>query len=148
MFVALVSLLLAGSIPSQQVRSVAQAPAPARVESRAATVLRPALPVARYSILREVAPSLREATICSVHMELLIEKVSAKGEDVQSPILIIQEYWQDQLPDPDGEHPISDEVISEMKVALELKSKDEPDIYLRQLQACVIEAAQAGVLEP
>lgn len=128
--------------PSPLVR----APATRTAARAPATRLPPAMPVARYSVLASVEPGLREATICAGHMELLIEKVTARSMEVETPIWLIQEFWQGQLPDPDAEEAISGDVLSEVKSALNAKSSENPDLFLRQLQACVTEAARGGAL--
>lgn len=147
MFVALVSLMLAGTMPAQQASTRDPATAPSPHVTVPAPRARQHMPVIRYNALRSVAPNLREATICAAHMELLIERVSARGMDVNSPIWFIQEYWQEKLPDPDGDSAIPDDVMVEMKEALEKKAEEDSDQYLRQLQACVTEAAHGGALD-
>lgn len=147
MFVALVTLMLAGTLPAQQASPSDPAPAVRQDAPTPPRVLRPALPVMRYNALRPVAPNLREATICAAHMELLIERVSARGMDVNSPIWFIQEYWLEHLPDPDGAEAIPASVMVELKDLLEQKAVDDPDKYLRQLQDCVTEAAHGGALD-
>ena len=101
--------------PSVSLRApVAQASAP-----------RPRLhqPVRRYEVLGDIPATLREPTLCAAHMELLIEKVSAVGEDVQAPVLLIQEYWQTRLPDPDGDSAISDDIFSRLKTTLDASAR-------------------------
>lgn len=104
-------------------------------------------PVIRYEVLGDLPATLREPTLCAAHMELLIEKVSAAGEDVQTPVLLIQEYWQARLPDPDGDAAISDDIFSRLKATLDASARSEPELYLRQVQGCVTEAAAAGALD-
>ena len=147
MFVALVSLMLAGTLPAQQTSTRDPAVAPVPHVNVPAPRMRHQVPVVRYNALRSVAPNLREATICAAHMELLIERVSARGMDVNSPIWFIQEYWQEQLPDPDGEGAIPATVMDEVKEVLAKKAEEDSDQYLRQLQACVTEAAHGGALD-
>lgn len=103
--------------------------------------------VTRREILGEMPANLREPALCFSHMELLIEKVSARGSEVQTPIWLIQEYWQSRLPDPDGDAAVDGEIFSRIKIALEQSARNEPEDYLRQLQGCVTEAAAAGALD-
>lgn len=104
-------------------------------------------PIMRFDALRSIAPNQREAAVCVAHMELLVEKVTARGEDVESQIWRIQEYWQDLLPDPDGPSPVSPDALDGIKTAIEHSARANQDSYLRQLQACVTEAAAGGALD-
>jgi len=161
MIVVLASLLMAGVQTSPQApsgnegavaRPVPRAAPTAPTPAPQATVppamrIRPQPPVSRREIMGEMPANLREPALCFSHMELLIEKVSARGSEVQTPIWLIQEYWQSRLPDPDSETAVDGEIFARIKTALELSAHNEPDDYLRQLQGCVTEAAAGGALD-
>ena len=139
MIVVLASLLMAGvqTLP----------PATVRAEAPAATRLRPHPPVTRREIMVEVPANLREPAICFSHMELLIEKLSAVGEQSDTRVLMVQEYWESRMPDPDSEGGLDGEIITRIKNSLDHASRADPNEYIRQLQGCVTEAAAAGALD-
>lgn len=140
MFVVLASLLLAGVQTSPP---VATAPA----EAPAATRLRPQPPVTRREIMIEVPANLREPALCFSHMELLTEKLSAVGEQSDTRVLMVQEYWQSRMPDPDSDRAVDGEIFARIKSSLDHMGQNNPDEYIRQLQGCVTEAAAAGALD-
>lgn len=151
MIVVLASLLMAVVQSSPQVPTRVEVPAPrpaARAEAAAPTThLRPQPPVSRREIMGEMPANLREPALCFSHMELLIEKVSATGSEVQTPIWFIQEYWQSRMPHPDSEAAVDGDIFARIKISLEQSAHDEPEEYLRQLQGCVTEAAAGGALD-
>lgn len=167
MIAALTLLLLAGINPSAQpvVRTppVARAQAsathrapsavPPAITERSATPATSALPVARVrppviavAVLDTIEPTLREAVVCAAHMELLMERLSARGQDAEAPVILIEEYWQTRLPDPDGPDPVPVETFVAIKDTLDASANEMPSHYLRGLQDCVISAARGGAL--
>ncbi|NIJ27548.1 hypothetical protein [Brevundimonas terrae] len=164
MIAALTLLLLAGTTPSGH--SDVRAPMVARAQSAAsnrAPVTPPALtperpapaapPVARVrpptfaaGTLDTIDPPLREAVVCAAHMELLMERLSARGQDAEAPVILIEEYWQTKLPDPDGPDPVPVATFVTIKDRLDASASETPSQYLRGLQDCVISAARGGAL--
>lgn len=166
MLAVLAGLLMAGTAPVAQVDIQAEQPpivvrharlmkatqASARdtrhpTDSAPVTRLSEHPPVMRYDALRSVEPYRREGAVCAAHMELLIERVTARGGEVEAPIWQIQEYWQSQLPDPDSEAAVPSDVFDMIKQAIASSSTDSQAGYMRQLQACVTEAAAEGALD-
>lgn len=139
MIVVLASLLIAGVQASP--------PATASAETPAATRLRPQPPVTRREIMVEVPANLREPAICFSHMELLTEKLSAVGEEADTRVLLVQEYWQSRMPDPDSSGALDGEIFTLIKSSLDSTARSQPNEYIRQLQGCVTEAAAAGALD-
>ncbi len=139
MIVVLASLLIAGVQTS--------APATVRAEVPAATRLRVHPPVTRREIMVEVPANLREPAICFSHMELLMEKLSAVGEESDMRVVMVQEYWESRMPDPDSDAALDGEIITRIKNSLDQTSRADPNEYIRQLQGCVTEAAAAGALD-
>ncbi|WP_332589686.1 hypothetical protein [Brevundimonas sp.] len=117
------------------------APAPA-----APPVARLRPPVIAAAVLDTIEPPLREAVVCAAHMELLMERLSARGQDAEAPVILIEEYWQTRLPDPDGPDPVSVETFVAIKDTLDASANEMPSHYLRGLQDCVISAARGGAL--
>ncbi|WP_312814269.1 hypothetical protein [Brevundimonas sp.] len=103
-------------------------------------------PVIAAAVLDTITPSLREAVVCAAHMELLMERLSARGQDAEAPVILIEEYWQTRLPDPDGPDPVPVETFVAIKDTLDASANEMPSHYLRGLQDCVISAARDGAL--
>lgn len=163
MIAALTLLLMAGLNPSGQavmrpapvsgvqpavVRPSARAVAPTAPAVRPVVppVVRVPAPIISPVVLEGIAPSLREAAVCSAHMELLMEKLSARGESAEVPVILIEEYWQTLLPDPDGPEAIPVDTFVHIKETLDASATASPSHYLRGLQDCVISAARGGAL--
>ena len=164
MIAALTLLFLAGPNPSAN--AVVRTPTVARAQPVApnrAPVAPPAIvperpahaapPVARVrppiiaaGTLDAIDPPLREAVVCAAHMELLMERLSARGQDAEAPVILIEEYWQTRLPDPDGPDPVPVETFVSIKDRLDASANETPSQYLRGLQDCVISAARGGAL--
>ena len=140
MIAALALLLMAGATPQTQPAVTAR---PAPQVQPVARVRRPVIPA---RTMEAVDPALHETVICAAHMELLMEKLSARGEDADSRVILITEYWMGMLPDPDGPTPVPDDSFTSVKETLDGVAKDTPAIYLQGLQECVISAARGGAL--
>lgn len=141
MIAALALLLLAGATPPIQ-PSVKAGPAP-----QVQTLVRMRRPVIPPRAMEGVDPALHEAVVCAAHMELLMEKLSARGEDADSRVILITEYWMSRLPDPDGPNPVPDDSFTSIKETLDGVANETPAIYLQGLQDCVISAARGGALD-
>lgn len=141
MIVAATLLLMAGAIPSQQPLAKVNPPVRAQPVVR---LRRPELPA---RVLQGVGLEQHEAVVCSAHMELLMEKLSARGEDAAAPVILIEEYWRNLLPDPDGEDAIPSETFVTIKETLDTSATEAAGQYLQGLQECVISAARGGALQ-
>lgn len=136
MIAALALLVAAGAnpIPQPAIRPVAAV----------VRVRRPAVPT---ELLQSIAPPLQQPTVCAAHMELLMEKLSARDEDPDASFLMVQEYWQERLPDPEGDDAISDEVFGLIKESLDATASNDAQTYLKGLQECVMTAVRGGALQ-
>lgn len=139
MIAALALLAMAGAYPQAQTVS-----APATVRPAVVRVRRPLLAPA---LLQDIDPSLQQSTVCAAHMELLMEKLSARHEEPDASFMMVQEYWQDRLPDPDSKDAVSDEAFSRIKDSLNAGAEQDAQQYLAGLQECVMAAARGGALD-
>ena len=177
MFVALILLVWAGTHPAPSVMDPAPVVADARAEAdvregavagvpaaattvassaadvqndvavpaRLATAARPEIVPA--SMVRTIDPPLQQATVCAAHMELLMEKLSARAELPDANFMIVQEYWQGRLPDPEGQNAIPNDAFSGIKQSLYDAADTRPQTYLQGLQECVVSAVRGGALD-
>lgn len=141
MIVAVALLAMAGASPSQQpaVR--------AGMMPRVAPVVRVRRPEIPSRVMQVIKPELHEAVVCAAHMELLMEKLSARGEDAGAPVILIEEYWQALLPDPDSAEAIPSDTFVSIKDTLDASALETPSVYLQGLQECVVSAARGGALQ-
>ncbi|WP_292050589.1 MULTISPECIES: hypothetical protein [unclassified Brevundimonas] len=142
MIVALALLVMAGANPASQpvVRPSAERP----VTATAVRVRRPIVPA---NLVQEISAPLQQAAVCAAHMELLMEKLSARDEAPDASFLMVQEYWQERLPDPEAKDAISDETFTDIKQSLYDAADKDPQQYLQGLQECVVAAARGGAMD-
>lgn len=142
MIVALALLVMAGTQPAPRPAVSAVAERPAAAPS--ARVRRQIVPA---NLIEEISAPLQQATVCSAHMELLMEKLSARDEDPDALFLQVQGYWEERLPEPEGKDAIPDEAFARIKQSLYDAADNEPQSYLNGLQECVVTAARGGALD-
>ena len=142
MIVALVLLTMAGAHPAPQ-----PADRPAVARPAAVATVRERRPIVPPSLIETIPADLQQATVCAAHMELLLEKLSARDENPDASFLLVQEYWQSRLPDPEGEDAVSQDAFVGIKQSLYDAADSVPQRYLQGLQACVVAAARGGALE-
>ncbi|MHC3126745.1 hypothetical protein OB03_05270 [Brevundimonas sp. GN22] len=136
MIAALALLVMAGANPIPQ---PAVKPVAALVRVR-----RQAVPT---EMVQSIPVTLHQPTVCAAHMELLLEKLSARDEEPDASFLMVQEYWQERLPDPDGPGAISDDLFARIKERLDATATNDAQTYLASLQECVVAAARSGALQ-